>query len=274
MIDPIERMKYICAFLFSGIHYGPDVCKSKAPFNPIIGETYQAVNSSGAQLFLEQTLHHPPTFNYDLIGKDYNYELMGFGAIIAHLDGMNTIKGWREGKNILKFKDGTFISYNSLNTRINGVMFGERTYNYYGIITIKDYTHKIECTVTLQDELSEGIIEKMFAKKKILQYDEFRIEIKQLNPTSKQKEIKATGVGSWLGQVVFDNKVYWSIFDKKDKWKQDGLYLIPSDSKFRSDLNAVLENDIDKAQVEKEKLENIQRVDQKWRDNFIAKNKK
>lgn len=219
-------------------------------------------------------MHYPPTFNYDLVGKDNNYELMGFGAINAHLVGMNTIKGCRDGKNILKFKDGTFISCNSLITRINGVMFGERIYNYSGTLTLKDYTHKVECLAILQDELSEGIIQKMFAKKKTLQYDEFKIEIKQLNQQTKQKEVKCTGVGSWLGQVVFDNKVYWSIFDKKDEWKQDSLNIIPSDSKFRTDLNAVLANDIDKAQVEKGKLENLQRTDQKLRDDYTAKHKK
>ena len=115
------------------------------------------------------------------------------------------------------------------------------------------------------------MIQKIFAKKKTVQYDECKIEIRQLNPETKKKELKATGVGSWLGQVVFDDKVYWSYFDeKKTEWSQEGLWLLPSDSFFREDLNAVVKG-VDLAQKEKERLEELQRSDQRLRDSYKAK---
>ena len=100
-------------------------------------------------------------------------------------------------------------TFSNLYTRINGVMLGDRIYNYYGDLVVKDYKNKIEAVASFQDELAEGVIQKIFAKKKTVQYDECKIEIRQLNPETKKKELKATGVGSWLGQVVFDDKVYW-----------------------------------------------------------------
>ena len=270
--DPIERIKYVTAFAISGIHCGPDLCKSKAPFNPIIGETYQARAPDGAMLYMEQTLHHPPTLNYDLVGPDKNYELMGYGAIDAKLDGINRIRGSRSGKNILKFKDGTFLTFTNLLTRINGIILGDRLYNYYGVLTIKDFTHKIEAVATFQDEIPENVLQKIFSKKKKVQYDECTIEIRQLNPETKEKELKCTGFGSWLGQVVFDDKVYWSYFDPKHEWTQDGLWILPSDSFNREDLKEVLKGDINQAQIEKDRLENLQRADQKLRDTYDQNN--
>ena len=89
---------------------------------------------------------------------------------------------------------------------------------------------------------------------------------------TKRKELKTTGVGSWLGQIVFDDKVYWSYFDeKKTEWSQEGLWLLPSDSFFREDLNSVVKGDIDLAQKEKERLEELQRSDQRLRDAYKAK---
>lgn len=267
-------MKYVVAFAISGIHSSPDLCRSKAPFNPIVGETYQAKTSDGSMLYMEQTMHVPPTLNYHIVGPDKNFEVMGFGAIDAKLDGLNKIRGARSGKNIIKFKDGSMYTFSNLYTRINGVMLGDRIYNYYGDLVVKDYKNKIEAIASFQDELAEGVIQKLFAKKKTVQYDECKIEIRQLNPTTKQKELKSTGVGSWLGQVVFDDKVYWSYFDEnKTEWSQEGLWLLPSDSFFREDLNAVVKGDIDLAQKEKERLEELQRADQRLRDAYKAKHK-
>ena len=65
---------------------------------------------------------------------------------------------------------------------------------------------------------------------------------------------------------MFDDKEYWSIFDEKREWIQDGLNLLPSDSMKREDLNAVINNDYDLAQKEKERLEELQRSDQKKRE--------
>lgn len=268
--DPIERMKYICAFAISGIYQGPVVCRSKAPFNPIIGETYQAQNlEDGSKVFMEQTEHHPPTFNFNLIGPEGHFQFNGFGTVHAHLESINVIKGGRSGTNILKFDNGDLFSLTNLQTRINGVVMGDRTYNYYGDLIIKDYTNKIECIYSLVDEEQQGMLSKILFGKKKPQYDEGTIEIKQINPKTREKELKALGYASWLGQVFFDDKVYWSIFDPPQQWTQTGLkYVIPSDSINRIDLLSLKAGNVSEAQENKEKLENIQRNDQKLREAY------
>ena len=86
--DPIERMKYVTTFLvynfnnqLAGLYCNPLYCKSKAPLNPILGETFQSMKSDGTVIYLEQTSHHPPTSNYHLVGPEKNYELFGFAVV-------------------------------------------------------------------------------------------------------------------------------------------------------------------------------------------------
>ena len=269
-------MKYLLAFAVSGIHQGPMICRSRAPFNPILGETYQAVNENdGSKLFLEQTEHHPPTFNYSVVGPNNHFQYNGFGTIDAHLNTINMIKGERLGKNILKFDDGSLFTFSTLKTRINGIIMGDRIYNYYGDLVIKDYRNKVECVMTLSDEVQQGMLSKILYGKDNPQYDESIAVIKQVNPKTKEKEIKAKGYASWLGQVIFGDKTYWSIFDPEQKWTQNGIdFILPSDSSKREDLIALAKGDFDDAQNKKEKLEQLQREDQKKRDDYAKKKEK
>jgi len=268
--DPIERMKYLFAFAVSGVHQGPMKCRSRAPFNPILGETFQAINeNNGSKLYLEQTEHHPPTFNFNLVGPNNHFEYNGFGTIDAHLDTINMIKGERIGKTILKFDDGSLFSFTTLKTRINGIIMGDRIYNYYGDLIIKDYKYKVECIMTLSDEVQQGMLSKILYGKTNPQYDESIAIIRQVNPQTKEKEIKAKGYASWLGQVIFDDKIYWSIFDPEQKWTQTGIdFILPSDSTKREDLISLIKGDLEEAQNNKEKLEQLQRDDQKKREAF------
>ena len=271
--DPIERMKYLLAFAVSGVHQGPMICRSRAPFNPILGETYQAVNENdGSRLYLEQTEHHPPTFNFSVVGPHNHFQFNGFGTIDAHL---TTIKGERIGKTLLKFDDGSLFTFSTFKTRISGIIMGDRIYNYYGDLVIKDYKNKVECIMTLSDEVQQGMLSKLLYGKENPQYDESIAVIKQVNPQTKDKEVKAKGYASWLGQVIFDDKTYWSIFDPEQKWTQTGIdFILPSDSTKREDLIALAKGDIDDAQEKKGKLEQLQRDDQKKREDYMKKAEK
>ncbi len=137
-------MKLVTSFFLSGLHVNPILCKSKAPFNPILGETYHVSKEDGTLLYIEQTAHHPPTSNFYMIGPNKCFELFGYGIINSSLTGANSIKGWRDGKVILKFKDGAMMTFQGPDARINGLMMGNRTYNISGTLVVKDYTNKIE----------------------------------------------------------------------------------------------------------------------------------
>lgn len=215
---------------------------------------------------------NPPTFNFYIKEPNKKFELLGFGSIDAFLDGLNTtIKGKRNGKNILKL-NGDLFTWDCLKTRISGVIMGDRVYNFYDKMTIKDYKNKIKCVVSLQDELKENLITKIFTKKVEIQYDEATIEILKYNPDNKKHDLVAKGFGSWLGQIYFGDKCFWSVLDQQQEWSSDqNSYIIPSDGRLRKDLQCVLNNDIEHAQIEKEHIEQMEKTDQKLRDNYAKK---
>ena len=217
---------------------------------------------------MEQTLHHPPAFTYQIISPEKKFEINGFGTIVVSIEGLNAIRGWREGKNFLKFDDGTTVTWNNLKARVTGILMGERVYNFVNELVIQDLKNQIECKVSFHEPINEGIITKLIYGKKEIQYDEAQIEISKINENDKEKEIVATGYASWIGQIYFGDECFWSVLDKQQKWERNNLFILPSDGRLRTDLIYILSGDFANAQKEKDKIEDIQRRDQKLREKF------
>jgi hypothetical protein len=57
---PLEKLKLTTAFNVSRLHLTVTQLK---PFNPILGETFQC-KIGDTLLYIEQTSHHPPVYNY------------------------------------------------------------------------------------------------------------------------------------------------------------------------------------------------------------------
>jgi len=60
---PIDKLKFTTAFAISRIHLSVTQLK---PFNPIWGETFQC-KIGDTLLYMEQTSHHPPIYNFYVI---------------------------------------------------------------------------------------------------------------------------------------------------------------------------------------------------------------
>ena len=65
--DPVERVKKFVSFIFSCSRIMADMDK---PFNPTIGETFQA-GIANCHYSAEQTSHHPPQSSFYLEGPDF-----------------------------------------------------------------------------------------------------------------------------------------------------------------------------------------------------------
>jgi hypothetical protein len=70
------------------------------PFNPILGETYQATFSKGGELFMEHTSHHPPISNFLVVGNSYRYSgryetvpkpNATYNVVTVYQEGVNTV---------------------------------------------------------------------------------------------------------------------------------------------------------------------------------------
>jgi hypothetical protein len=58
----------------SGLHHSFE--KWKKPFNPILGETWQAKLTDGSTMFMEQISHHPPVSAFNIEGPGQHMALM------------------------------------------------------------------------------------------------------------------------------------------------------------------------------------------------------
>ena len=64
--DPVERLRWVATWFTAGLQH---VFQSwKKPFNPLLGETWQAVQAGGSQIALEQISHHPAISAFQMIG--------------------------------------------------------------------------------------------------------------------------------------------------------------------------------------------------------------
>lgn len=72
--DQVERLKYVITFIVSGMHM---VASQRKPFNPILGETFEAIWPDGTRIYIEHISHHPPISNF----------------LVEHPEGLFTFEG-------------------------------------------------------------------------------------------------------------------------------------------------------------------------------------
>jgi hypothetical protein len=256
--DPVERMKYVMTFAVAGLHHGVGQMK---PFNPILGETYQAVLNDGTEVCCEHTSHHPPISNFQLLGK--KYLIAGYMVIGASFSmKSNALIQIYKGPVRVSFEDGTVISYNLPFLQSGGLMWGDRTVDLVGSVVFEDSKNNLTCELKFNPDEKKGM-GGMFATPKTPS-DHIRGTI--VNSATSTEICEA--IGSWLEELRFEEKVYWTMDQQKSGYivRTPELRILPSDSRNREDLNFLRMNDLDEAQEWKVKLEILQRADRKIRN--------
>jgi Oxysterol-binding protein len=251
--DPVERMKYAVTFLISGLHRGG---KQAKPFNPILGETFQAQYPDGSQVLCEQVSHHPPITAYQLLGPNGLWKLQGFNEYQASFRPNGLVCG-QKGPNIIEFADGSIIRYNMPRVRISGAVMGDRLFSYFDSITFEDRRNHVRCTINFDPDALSGITSYIWSSKSPA--DTIRGELSHNNKAVAQV------TGSWLEELRFDDECVWSIGQFEGLDPNPVSNPLASDCRNRSDLQALLENNLDLAEVEKLRLEEEQRRDRRLR---------
>jgi len=100
--DPVERFKVFMTCTVALIHEGQFFEK---PLNPVLGETYQAKCADGADLYVEQTSHHPPVSHMLIEGPNGAYRYSGYNECSVAFSVTN-IKVNLLGHKKVKFHDG------------------------------------------------------------------------------------------------------------------------------------------------------------------------
>mmetsp|Transcript_46488 Transcript_46488/g.75879 ORF Transcript_46488/g.75879 Transcript_46488/m.75879 type:complete len:395 (+) Transcript_46488:219-1403(+) len=263
--DPVERLKWLVAFTVSGLHR--DIYMQKKPFNPLLGETYQATFSDGTQIFCEQTSHHPPISSFYLVGPENVYELSGSMKLGAAVRG-NMVKITHEGTHTLKLPDGAKITWGLPSFSVHGIFYGERIANVCGRMVLTDEQNGLTCIVRFNPN-EKGFFSQLFSwqQDKTTPSDFFEAKIYRhdKNTPAEKGEIIAEGEGSWLDKVLFKGEVLWDIKDTHPSHPIPLDHPLPSDSRFREDLITLIKGDFDEAQKAKVRVEEKQREEARFR---------
>eukprot|EP00696_Hemimastix_kukwesjijk_P009341 gnl/Hemi2/21834_TR7289_c0_g1_i1.p1 gnl/Hemi2/21834_TR7289_c0_g1~~gnl/Hemi2/21834_TR7289_c0_g1_i1.p1 ORF type:complete len:435 (+),score=130.94 gnl/Hemi2/21834_TR7289_c0_g1_i1:145-1305(+) len=265
--DPLERFKYVVAFVISGLHH---TCHAGKPFNPILGETFEATYADGTTICCEQTSHHPAVSHFQINGPNGLYVMTGHGQPTASFRG-NSVKGNQKGVNSIRFSDGTVITHTLPNVWMQGVLWGDRLFEYLGKMKVDDDTNNLH--LELEFNPDGGFFKTLFSSAKH-PTDWFRGQITQnvCKPGSKPKPHNLMLVeGSWLTHLDIGNVRYWEVDRFRGFRPQPVANPLPSDSRFRADLQFLSVDDFERAQEHKVVLEERQRYEENLRKENLKK---
>ena len=270
----IQRVKLVLTWAVTILHLSTDQGK---PFNPVLGETFQA-SLGPAVCCCEQTSHHPPVSSFQIYGPTYH--LRGSHEWYVST-GTNSVKGRSRGRTAVHFSDGE-VDISLPWANISGTLFGKRGFNWMGVISVLDTANRLYGEVLLNPG------KKGFFSKSQQPSDFFRGQISRLpenHPILKPhgfKEIWMSGKKCILDatmESLCNIEGYWPLYldaDSERLWSFDAFRpflpvktgeILPSDSRFREDILELARGDEDASQTQKERIETIQRRDRQLREH-------
>mmetsp|Transcript_15104 Transcript_15104/g.12819 ORF Transcript_15104/g.12819 Transcript_15104/m.12819 type:complete len:197 (-) Transcript_15104:482-1072(-) len=142
--DPVERMRRVITMAVGGLYVS---AKQVKPFNPLLGETFQAhFPDHGIKIDMEHTSHHPPIANFLLEHQDFKFwGRYIFKADLAKMSG--NLSMIMDGPNHMDFKDGTRITFNWPDLKLSGMFWGDRVCKYHHDMYFVDKKNKLKAVL-------------------------------------------------------------------------------------------------------------------------------
>uniref|UniRef100_A0A8C1W1N6 Oxysterol-binding protein n=1 Tax=Cyprinus carpio TaxID=7962 RepID=A0A8C1W1N6_CYPCA len=261
--DPFERMVYIATFAVSG--YASSYYRAGGkPFNPVLGETYECDRPDKGFCFVaEQVSHHPPISACHAESKNF----------IFWQDVRWRNKFWGKSMEIVPVGKthvvlpgfGDHYEWNKVTSCIHNILSGQRWIEHYGEISIKNSnSEKCQCKVTFikakywSSSMNEvegavtdhkgKVVHKLFGKWHEGMYygsPPSATCIWRMNPMPPDYE-------QYYGFTKFALEL--NELDPLTK-----ALLPPTDSRLRLDQRLLEEGNVESAEVQKQRIEQLQR---------------
>ncbi|CAN0896318.1 Oxysterol-binding protein-related protein 1D [Linum grandiflorum] len=145
--NDLMRILHIAAFAVSG--YASTEGRQCKPFNPLLGETYEAdYPDKGLRFFSEKVSHHPMIVACHCEGKGWTFW------------GDSNLKGKFWGRSIqldpvgiltLQFEDGQTYQWSKVTTSIYNIILGKLYCDHYGTMRIKS-TGNYSCRLKFKEQ--------------------------------------------------------------------------------------------------------------------------
>lgn len=124
--DPVERLKLVAAFFVSGIHLA--FAAWRKPFNPILGETWQATLPDETAIYMEQISHHPPVSAFEMVsppGLGQGWKFSGLSQPDVQAKPQhNVIRTTAKGYRCVLFADGGSVRIIYPAYLLHGLIYG------------------------------------------------------------------------------------------------------------------------------------------------------
>uniref|UniRef100_A0A6Q2YRI9 Oxysterol-binding protein n=1 Tax=Esox lucius TaxID=8010 RepID=A0A6Q2YRI9_ESOLU len=299
--DSIDRMQVVAAFAVSSVASQLD--RTGKPFNPLLGETYELTREDeGYRFITEQVSHHPPisAFHAQSLKQEFEFhgsihpKLKFWGkSVEAEPKGTMTLE-------LLKHKEA--YTWTNPFCCVHNIIMGKLWIEQYGTVEIENHHTGDRCVLNFKPcglfgkELHkvEGHIQDKSKKKRRVLYgkwtecmysvDPKMYEARYLTSQSPEPETEGGPEVQETVAVIPGSALLWRIAPRPPDSEQmynftrftmtlnelePGMerLLAPTDCRLRPDIRAMENGDLDTAHVEKDRLEEKQRVGRKERSN-------
>uniref|UniRef100_A0A8C9VME6 Oxysterol-binding protein n=1 Tax=Scleropages formosus TaxID=113540 RepID=A0A8C9VME6_SCLFO len=258
-LDPFERMVYIATFAVSG--YASSYCRAGGkPFNPVLGETYECDRpDKGFRFIAEQVSHHPPISACHAESKNF----------IFWQDMRWKNKFWGKSMEIVPVGIthvvlpgfGDHYEWNKVTSCIHNILSGQRWIEHYGEISIKNRSSDIcQCKVTfikvkILNEVEGSVTDD---KGKVIHtlFGKWHEGMYCGNPPSATCVWRANAMPPDHEQYYGFTKLAIELNEVDPAMK---ALLPPTDTRLRPDQRLLEEGNVEAAEVQKQRIEQLQR---------------
>ena len=285
--SPEERLRWVTTYFVAGYHRA--FLTWSKPFNPILGETWNAKLPDGSRAYMEQISHHPPVSAYQIIGPERSYHFYGHSQPrVAYK--MNGITTSAVGERALEFLDGTHIKVTFPEYNIRNLVSSSTTKaDISGIVEFEDVTNGL--IVTLRIAAVEGHKTGLLSRPDAISGGMYRTANISTDPPRVKKSASMKDAahhrhmsltksmssghmhvpvsvcqGNWLSHLDWDDERYWTLLETEaSDWEGVEEDALPSDCSKRDDLSALSKGEMEASQEAKDRMEKTQRQDAKLR---------
>ncbi|XP_016443331.1 oxysterol-binding protein-related protein 2A-like [Nicotiana tabacum] len=273
--NSLLRILNVAAFAVSG--YASTEGRNCKPFNPLLGETYEAdFPEKGIRFFSEKVSHHPTLIACHCEGRgwkfwaDSNLKSKFWGRSIQ-LDPVGTLT--------LEFDDGEIFRWSKVTTSIYNLILGKIYCDHHGIMHIRgnrQYSCKLKfkepSIIERNPHQVHGFVEDVSGKKVATLFGKWNESMYYMNGewTSKPKDSSDSSL-LWTRNKPPLNLTRYNLSSFAITLNEltPGLKekLPPTDSRLRPDQRHLENGEYDKANSEKLRLETRQRMSRKLQEN-------
>ncbi|KAK0587659.1 hypothetical protein LWI29_026518 [Acer saccharum] len=276
--NSLLRALHVAAFAVSG--YASSESRHCKPFNPLLGETYEAdYPDKGVRFFSEKVSHHPTLIACHCEGKgwkfwgDSNLRTKFWGRSIQ-LDPVGVLT--------LEFDDGEIFKWSKVTTTIYNLILGKLYCDHHGMMHIQgNRQHSCKLKFKEQSILDRnphqvnGFVEDVAGKKEATIFGKWDDSMYYISGdgTGKPKDcnVSSNACLLWKSNKPPPNVTRYNLTSFAITLNEltPGLQekLPPTDSRLRPDQRHLENGEYEKANVEKQRLEKRQRMSRKLQES-------